>query len=110
MSARSLSKSAETWAALQKDEQYRGKTALLVRTDHGRGSTRTDWTAHGKKVPGAELIWIAVLGPDTPARGQRQKVEVTQSQVAATIASLLGEDFTAASKEAARPLPVFGSD
>lgn len=98
---------AEMWEALQKDAQYRDKTALIVTTDHGRGSTRVDWTDHGKKVPGAEFVWIAVLGPDTPARGERKNVEVTQAQVAATIAALLGEDFIAARKDAAKPLPLF---
>jgi len=98
---------AETWERLQADPQYKDKTALLITTDHGRGSTRVDWTDHGKKVPGAEYIWVAVMGPDTPARGEREKVEVTQSQVAATVAALLGEDFTAASPKAAAPLPVF---
>lgn len=101
---------ADTWASLQKLPQYRGKTALIVTTDHGRGSTREDWTDHGKKVPGAEFIWIAVMGPDTPARGEREMVEVTQSQIAATIAALLGEDFTRASPAAAKPLPVFGDE
>ena len=100
---------AETWQMLQKMPQYKDKTALVVTTDHGRGSTRVDWTDHGKKVPGAEFIWIAVLGPDTPALGEREGVEATQSQVAATIAALLGADFNAASKAAAAPLPVFGA-
>ena len=64
-----------------------------------------DWTDHGKNVPGAELIWMAVLGPGTAALGERENVEVTQSQVAATVAALVGEDFNAASPKAARPLP-----
>jgi hypothetical protein len=98
---------AETWAALQKQPQYKDRTTLLVTTDHGRGLTRVDWTDHGKKVPGAEFIWVAALGPDTPALGERQDVEVTQAQLAATIARLLGEDFNAASPQAAPPLPVF---
>lgn len=98
---------ADTWQALQKIPQYKDKTALLVTTDHGRGGTRIDWTDHGKKVDGAEFVWIAVIGPDTPALGEREKVETTQSQIAATIAALVGEDFNAASKNAAKPLPVF---
>jgi hypothetical protein len=98
---------AELWQGLQKLPQYKDKTALIVTTDHGRGSTREDWTDHGKKVPGAEFVWIALLGPDTPALGERAKVEATQSQIAATIAALLGEDFRAVSKEAAKPLPDF---
>src|SRR5262245_2161112 len=97
---------AELWQKLQNVPQYRDKTTLIVTTDHGRGSTRVDWTDHGKKVPGAEFVWIAVIGPDTPAMGERENVEVTQSQVAATIAKLLGEDFQVASPKAAAPLPV----
>lgn len=96
----------EAWEALQGQPQYRDKTTLIVTTDHGRGSTRLDWIDHGKAVFGAEFIWLAVMGPDTPARGERENVEVTQSQVAATIASLLGHDFRAASPKAAAPLPV----
>jgi hypothetical protein len=99
---------ADLWAWLQKDPQYRDKTALLITTDHGRGSTRADWTDHGKTVPGAEFIWIAVMGPDTPALGERADIETTQSQVAATIVALVGEDFNAASPKAAKALPVFG--
>ena len=95
---------ADLWRLVQSLPEYRGKTALLVTTDHGRGATRADWTDHGKDVPGAEFIWIAVLGPDTPALGIRRDVETTQSQVAATIAHLLGEDFTTASPRAAAPL------
>lgn len=98
---------AETWERFQRDPHYKDKTALLITTDHGRGSTRVDWTDHGKGVPGAEYVWAAVMGPDTPAAGEREKVELTQSQVAATIAALVGEDFAAASPKAAPPLPVF---
>lgn len=99
---------AETWAWMQAEPQYKDKTALLVTTDHGRGSTRVDWTDHGKKTPGAEFVWVAVVGPGVAAAGEREGVEVTQSQVAATVARLVGEDFRAASPKAAPPLPVFG--
>ena len=37
--------------------------------------------------------------------GVREGVETTQSQVAATIAQLLGEDFLAESPKSAPPLP-----
>jgi hypothetical protein len=30
-------------------------------------------------------MWLGVLGPDMPALGEREKMEVTQSQVAAMI-------------------------
>jgi phosphopentomutase len=96
---------AELWDLLQKMPEYKDKTSLLITTDHGRGDSRVNWTDHGKNVPTAEYIWIAVLGPDTPALGVRANVETTQSRVAATIARLLGEDFIAASPKAASPLP-----
>lgn len=99
----------ETWNWLQHDAQYAGKTTLLITTDHGRGSNHENWINHGKDVPEAELIWIAVMGPDTPALGERADVEVTQSQVAATIAAFVGEDFRSASPNAAPPLPVFAA-
>jgi hypothetical protein len=96
---------AELWQTCQELPEYRGKTALVVTTDHGRGDTARDWTDHGKDVPLAEYIWVAVLGPDTPALGVRTGVEVTQGQVAATVAHLLGHDFRSASPQAAPPLP-----
>jgi hypothetical protein len=98
---------AETWRAIQNDPRYKDQTALVLTTDHGRGSGPADWTDHGKKVPNAEFVWAAVMGPDTPALGERRGVEVTQSQIAATIAALVGENFNAASPKAATPLPVF---
>ncbi len=58
-------------------------------------------------VIGAEAIRIAVLGPDTPAPGDRIHVSaVTQSQVAATIATLLGENYNGVVSAAALPLPL----
>ena len=94
----------DLWQTLQEHSDYRDCTTLLLTTDHGRGSTRVDWTDHGEKVPGAEQIWMALLGPDTPPLGVRENVRATQSQVAATIAALLGEDFCAAVPAAAAPL------
>jgi hypothetical protein len=96
---------AELWQTLQTMPEYKDQTTMLITTDHGRGNTRVNWTDHGKDVPTAEYIWIALIGPDTPALGLRENVETTQSQVAATIAHLLGEDFNAASPKSARPLP-----
>ena len=56
-------------------------------------------------IDGAEMIWLAVLGPDTPAMGERHNVPpVTQSQIAATMAAFLGEDYAAAVPRAAKPI------
>jgi hypothetical protein len=98
---------AELWKTAQAMPEYRERTALLLTTDHGRGGTPQDWTSHGQKVDGAEDVWIAVLGAGASASGVRSGVETTQSQVAATIARLLGEAeaFAAVSPKAAPPLP-----
>jgi hypothetical protein len=94
------------WEAAQAMPEYRGRTALVVATDHGRGATAEDWTDHGKKVPVAERVWVAVMGPGVKALGVREGVETTLGQVASTIASLLGEDFRSARPAAAGPLPL----
>ncbi len=95
----------ELWETLQSMESHRGTTTLIVAADHGRGRGPDDWSKHGQDVAGAEEIWIAVLGPDTPALGARRDAgPSTQSQIAATLAAALGEDYGAAQPRAARPL------
>lgn len=82
------------WETMQSLDQYRDKTTFIISTDHGRGSGLVDWKNHGKNIEGAEDMWMAFLGPDTPPLGERTNCErVTQSQIAATLASLLGEDY-----------------
>ncbi|HJQ22067.1 MAG TPA: hypothetical protein VJ867_17115, partial [Gemmatimonadaceae bacterium] len=98
---------AELWSTMQADPQYRGRTTLIVTTDHGRGRTTRDWSDHGRDVEGAEEMWIAVLGPDTPPLGELRNVApVTQSQIAASIAAVLGLDYRRDMPRAAPPLPV----
>ncbi|HEY7512105.1 MAG TPA: alkaline phosphatase family protein [Vicinamibacteria bacterium] len=94
------------WDAVQSLPQYRDQTSIVITTDHGRGDAASQaWKGHGAKVPGAEHIWIAVLGPDTAPRGERSQAgPVTQSQVAATVAALLGEDFAGAMTGVAPPI------
>ena len=92
------------WEAIEKNPHYAGKTALVVTTDHGRGTGREGWKSHGAKLPGCDRIWIAVMGPDTQPLGVISNRKATQSQVAATVASLLGEDFTTSSAKVAKPL------
>ena len=50
-------------------------------------------------------MWLAFLGPDTPALGERAHVDaVAQNQIAATLAALLGEDYLAAVPQAGKPI------
>jgi dienelactone hydrolase len=93
------------WEEMQSMDQYRGRTTFVITTDHGRGSGLTEWKSHGEKIPESEKMWIAVLGPDTPALGERTNTAtVTQSQVAATVAAALGEDFGQAGTGIAAPI------
>jgi hypothetical protein len=95
----------QLWNTMQSMPQYRGKTTFIITTDHGRGSGPVDWKEHGTEWPGSEDIWIAVIGPDTPALGERRNVPaVTQAQVAATIAALLGRDYNRVAPKAGPPL------
>ena len=96
---------ARMWEEIQASPNYAGRTSLVLTTDHGRGEGLSEWRDHGEKTPASDRIWIAVLGPDTPALGERSDVpEVAQAQVAATVAALLGEDWRAAEPKAAPPI------
>lgn len=92
------------WETAQSLPGYAGHTALVIATDHGRGNTGQSWTSHGRDVPEADRIWMAVMGPGIAPLGVRSNVNVTQSQLAATIAMLLGEDYNAAQPKAAQAL------
>jgi phosphopentomutase len=93
----------ELWRTAQSLPDFRGRTSLILATDHGRGEGR-NWTDHGRDVPAAERIWMAVMGPKTPPLGVRRGYRGTQSQLAATVASLLGEDWQSARPDAAPPI------
>jgi Type I phosphodiesterase / nucleotide pyrophosphatase len=82
------------WETLQSMPAYRGKTTMLAASDHGRGSTLEDWHGHGDKVAGAEYIWIAAIGPDTPAAGEISSAdEYFQRDIAPTLLELAGVDY-----------------
>ena len=96
---------ADLWQTMQSMPEYRGTTTFIITTDHGRGSGPERWKDHGQDVDGAENIWIAILGPDTPALSELGATDlVTQSQIAATVAELLGERYTADVPRAGAPL------
>jgi len=95
----------ELWETMQTLPQYRGTTTFIITTDHGRGSGLTDWKEHGVEQKGSENIWVAVMGPDTPALGERRDGPVlVQAQIAATLAALVGRDYHQAVARAALPI------
>jgi hypothetical protein len=96
----------QLWEEMQSMPEYRGQTTFILTTDHGRGSGLVEWKEHGVDQKGSENVWIAIVGPDTPARGERENCPtVTQSQIAATVAAFLGQDFPHDVPVAAAPLP-----
>jgi hypothetical protein len=96
---------AALWALIQSMPEYKDQTTLVVLPDHGRGEG-AKWTSHGKDVPESSQTWMAWLGPDSAPLGERKNVAaVTESQVAATLAALLGEDYHGAVPPSGAPIP-----
>ncbi len=92
------------WRTLQSMPEYRDRTTLLVTADHGRGSRLDDWSKHGERVEGAEYIWMAAMGPDTPPRGEVTGAgTVYQRDAAATMLDLLGLDWRALCGDQGKP-------
>ena len=92
------------WDLIQSMPKYRDKTTLIVLPDHGRG-VGAKWTDHGEKIAESRETWMAFLGPDTAALGERKQAgPVTESQIAATISALLGEDYHAAVPKSGAPI------
>lgn len=85
----------DLWEWVQSQKKYRDKTTFIITTDHGRGTQPIEtWRNHGGKIAGAGEIWIAVLGPDTPALGEvRMPGQLYQNQVAKTAAAFIGVDY-----------------
>ncbi|MCA9064586.1 MAG: alkaline phosphatase family protein [Planctomycetaceae bacterium] len=94
------------WETAQSMPEYRGRTTLIVTTDHGRGDNKVDWKSHGRDIAGCEQIWIAVLGAGV-LKCDVNETQVTQSQVASTVAAAVGLDYQSFAPQAAPPLPVF---
>ncbi|HJS75758.1 MAG TPA: AP protein, partial [Vicinamibacteria bacterium] len=95
----------ELWETAQSLESHRDRTTLVLTTDHGRGVTPRDWAEHDAGIEGCQDIWIAVIGPDTPDRGEISNADpVHQSDVAATVLRLLGLDYREFDPEAGPPI------
>jgi hypothetical protein len=94
----------QIWKLVQSMPAYRGRTTLIVLPDHGRGNG-ANWIDHGQKIPESAQTWMAFLGPDTPPLGERKQSQaVTESQIAATLATMLGEDYRASVPKAGAPI------
>jgi hypothetical protein len=90
------------WEWVQTNPAYKDKTTLIITTDHGRGNgaVADDWKHHGSKVPNADEIWIAMIGPDSPPLGEvKKEQQLYQNQVAKTLASFLNVNYSQDAKE-----------
>jgi len=88
---------SKLWEWLQTDTFYRGRTTLMISTDHGRGMTPDGWTRHASGagaeileiedaaagVAGSDQIWFAAIGPGVKLNGVLSG-HWKQSQIAAT--------------------------
>ncbi|MBU3743283.1 MAG: phosphoglyceromutase [Sediminibacterium sp.] len=88
---------ADLWNWIQHNPIYKDKTTLIVTCDHGRGDTnKENWQHHGEKIPEAGEIWMAAIGPNIAALGERKdSIQLYQKQLAATFAKIVGLTFTA---------------
>jgi hypothetical protein len=95
----------QLWTWLQAQPDYRGRTHLLITTDHGRGHTADGWRHHGQKYPDAERVWMAFVSPKMSQRGEwRGGAPLSTNQAAATLASWAGVDWTADHPQAGKPI------
>ena len=85
----------EIWDFVNSDPDYKGKTTLLITTDHGRGdANKYQWTSHGEKVKDCYQIWYAMIGANVPALGEVKSVEkVYQKELIHKAAKAIGLTF-----------------
>ncbi|HEU4470680.1 MAG TPA: hypothetical protein VFR58_06340 [Flavisolibacter sp.] len=85
---------AELWYYVQTDPFYKDNTTFIITTDHGRGSKPSRWSKHNVFTKGSGEIWLALIGQAIEPMGEiKKRQKIYQNQLAATIASLLGEQF-----------------
>ena len=85
------------------DPFYKGKTAYILTCDHGRGYGAA-FRSHSASVRGANQTWFIAFGNGVPALGETADNGVFYTkQFAATIADILGVDFTPGNGEKCEP-------
>ena len=76
------------------DPFYKGKTTYILTCDHGRGYGPA-FRSHSASVRGANQTWFIAFGAGVPVMGETSDNGIFYTkQFAATIASILGVDFT----------------
>lgn len=87
---------ASLWYYVQTDSFYRNNSIFVITTDHGRGNKPATWYSHSMLRGGSSDTWMALMGPGIEPLGEiQQPAQFYQKQIAATIASLIQQKFTA---------------
>jgi len=91
---------ADIWNFVESDPLYKGKTTILITTDHGRGDViKTQWTSHGEKIKDCHSIWFAMLGAKVPVLGEVQHSEqVYQRELIHKVSDAMGLNFQSIKK------------
>ncbi len=85
------------------DPFYKGKTTYILTCDHGRGRGPA-FRHHGESTRGSDETWFIAFGKGVPALGETTDNGVFYTkQFAATIAGILGIDFTPSNGEKSEP-------
>lgn len=93
------------WNTLESHPAYRGKSTLIITTDHGRGSTLENWTSHGKDIEGAQDVWVGIFGPNTPDEGELKNTPpYSLSNIAGTMLRFYGLEAADFNPQAGPPI------
>lgn len=84
----------ELWDLIQSDPFYKDQTTVIVSCDHGRGDTDVNaWRDHGQETEHSGQTWLMAFGKGIPAKGVITSGQYFNSQIAPTVAKLLGIKF-----------------
>jgi hypothetical protein len=91
---------SDIWKFVESDPLYKGKTTILITTDHGRGNLiKSQWTSHGQEVKDSHEIWFAMLGAKVEALGEvKSKAQVYQKELIHRVSQLMGLKFQSEKK------------
>jgi hypothetical protein len=95
----------ELWTWLEAQPEYRGRTSMLITTDHGRGRGKDGWRHHGEKHAGSQETWMMFVSPHLAARGEwRNHSPLEARQVAATLLHWMGLEWRTFDPQAGPPI------
>jgi hypothetical protein len=79
------------------EPEYKGKTTILITTDHGRGDIiKTQWTSHGQEINDSHQIWYAMIGAGVEPLGEvKSKEQVYQKELIHKLSKISNLNFSA---------------